>query len=70
MDEVVDRIMNSVEIGSILTIENHEEIRAKIGKYLATLSSAGRKDVDQLAEYGFAYLRELQEGPDSRYTGC
>jgi hypothetical protein len=70
MDEVVNRVMNSVEIASLLANENHEEIRAKICNYIATLSSAGRNDVDQLTEYGLAYLRELHEGPDFRYTGC
>jgi hypothetical protein len=24
----------------------------------------------ELAEYGLAYLKELHEGPDPRFTGC
>jgi hypothetical protein len=44
--------------------------RAKIAGYLEKLRSAGHKDAHVLAEYGLAYLKELHEGPDRRYTGC
>jgi hypothetical protein len=70
MDEVIDQVMNSVEIISILNNGNSEEIRVKTRNYIATLSSAGRKDVDQLTDCGLAYLHQLPEGPDPRYTGC
>jgi hypothetical protein len=70
MDEVVDRVMNSTEIKSILDNESREEIKVKTPNYIATLSSAGRKDVDQLTECGLAYLHQLHKGLDPRYTGC
>jgi hypothetical protein len=70
MDQVIDRIMNSEEIGAIIDNKNRELIKAKIGNYIATLSSAGRSDADELIEYGLAYLRGLHEAHDSRYTGC
>ena len=70
MDNIVDRVMNSYRIELVQDIQRHNEVKAKLRKYLATLSSAGQRDADQLIEYGVAYLRGLHEGPDSRYTGC
>jgi hypothetical protein len=44
------------------------------GKELAdiieSLASAGQRDAEQLAIYGLAYLTELHEGADPRFTGC
>jgi hypothetical protein len=45
------------------------ESSIKIRRYLRTLTSAGKQDSRELAEYGLAYLREL-ESPDRRYSGC
>ena len=70
MDDVVDRVMVSYGADAIWQIQSREEVRLKIAHYLATLSSAGQKDADALTAYGVAYLRGLNEGPDSRYTGC
>ena len=70
MEEAIDRIMNSSEIEPVLACQSREEIKAKIGNYVAMLSSAGRRDPNQLTEYGLDYLRGLHYGPDSRYTGC
>jgi hypothetical protein len=47
-----------------------EEIRVKVGQYLAILLSAGHSETEDLIHYGLAYLRVLHEGPDPRYTGC
>lgn len=47
-----------------------EQSRGKIRGYIATLNSAGQKNPDLLAEYGLAYLKELHEGRDRRYSGC
>jgi hypothetical protein len=44
--------------------------RERITGYLEKLSSAGERDTSALAEYGLAYLKELHEGPDRRYSGC
>jgi hypothetical protein len=70
MKEVIDKIMNYKEINSRSDNRRRAEIKAKVGSYVATLSSAGQRDPDRLIEYGLAYLRELHEGPDPRYTGC
>jgi hypothetical protein len=32
--------------------------------------SAGQRDPYRLTEYAYAYLKELHEGPDPRFTGC
>ena len=70
MDDAIDRVM--VSYGNVPALERlgREEVRTKIGQYLATLSSAGRSDAEELTFYGLAYLRALHEGPDPRYTGC
>jgi hypothetical protein len=46
-----------------------DESSIKIRRYLRTLTSAGKRDSRELAEYGLVYLREL-ESPDRRYSGC
>ena len=66
MNEVIDRIMNSHEIGDCSRVD----IKNRISNYIATLSSAGQRDPDRLTEYGLAYLHELHQGLDPRYTGC
>jgi hypothetical protein len=33
-------------------------------------SRAGQNDAQRLAVYGLAYLKELHEGRDPRFTGC
>ena len=63
MDDVVEGILRTY--GS-----NDARSREKIANYLAKLKSAGQQDVHVLAEYGLAYLKEMHEGPDRRYTGC
>jgi hypothetical protein len=70
MDPIIDCIMHFTEIDLIRDHQGQEEIRAKIGKYIATLSSTGKSDAEELIECGLAYLRALHEAPDSRYTGC
>jgi hypothetical protein len=70
MDDAVDRVMSSYE--NLCNLDDHgrEQVRAKVGNYLATLLSAGQSDAEQLIEYGVAYLREQHEGHDPRFTGC
>jgi hypothetical protein len=59
MDDIVDRVMNCYGIEPVRNIQSRDEVKAKLGNYLATLSSAGQRDADQLIEYGVAYLRGL-----------
>jgi hypothetical protein len=63
MDDVVEGVLRAY--GS-----TDARSRAKIAGYLEKLSSAGERDVRALTEYGLAYLKELHEGPDRRYSGC
>ena len=44
--------------------------RERISRYIRTLSSAGQRDSRALKTYGLAYLKEMKEGRDSRYSGC
>ena len=44
--------------------------RDRITSYLDKLMSAGQADPNQLTEYARAYLKEMYEGPDPRFTGC
>jgi hypothetical protein len=46
------------------------EIRVKVSRYIQTLAAAGHKDKRRLTVYGLAYLKELHEGTDRRFTGC
>jgi hypothetical protein len=69
MDSVVARVLTSAPIQASLN-NCSATLHQKVGKYLATLSSAGQRDADKLIEFGLAYLRMQQEGHDPRYTGC
>ena len=70
MNDAVDRVMASYEKLPAIEGLGLEEIRVKVGQYLAKLSSAGHSETEELIHYGLAYLRILHEGPDPRYTGC
>jgi hypothetical protein len=70
MNEIVDRVLKSYELTGKLDASRLAESREKISTYIATLASAGQRDAQKLAVYGLAYLKELHEGPDRRFTGC
>jgi hypothetical protein len=63
MDDVVEKVLRTY--GST---DAHS--RAKMAMYLQKLNSAGHSDRNALAEFGLAYLKEMHEGPDRRYSGC
>jgi hypothetical protein len=44
--------------------------KLKITRYIESLTSAGQNDAQRLAVYRLAYLKELHEGRDPRFTGC
>jgi hypothetical protein len=69
MKEIVDRVMRTVRTASISKV-TQTELRNKVGNYVALLSSAGKRDPDELADLGVAYLHGIIDGPDPRYTGC
>jgi hypothetical protein len=70
MNAVVDRIMNTYQLMRPLDPDQVSDSRRKITRYIESLTSAGQIDAHQLAVYGLAYLKELHEGRDPRFTGC
>ena len=70
MNEVADRVSDAYQLVRPLDAERTAESRRKMIRYLESLQSAGQRDVMHLVEYGLAYLREMHEGRDPRYTGC
>jgi hypothetical protein len=70
MNDVVDCILKAYQLKRRLDSERVEESRRKIAGYIGSLVSAGQRDVKQLTVYGLAYLEELHEGRDPRFTGC
>jgi hypothetical protein len=70
MDDVVDRILNTYQLMRPLDPDRVSDSRRKITRYIESLVSAGQSDAEQLAVYGLAYLKELHEGRDPRFTGC
>ena len=69
MKEIVDRVMRSARTTSISNL-SQTELRNKVAGYVELLSSAGKRDLDELTHLGVAYLHGIIDGPDSRYTGC
>jgi hypothetical protein len=66
MKEVVDRILSRYPLDE----KRAAEARVKISRYIKALAAAGQKDRHKLTTYGLAYLKELREGKDPRFTGC
>jgi hypothetical protein len=70
MNDLVDQILHTYQLMRKVDASEVEGSRGKIAAYLETLNSAGRFDAQQLAKYGLAYLKELHEASDPRFTGC
>jgi hypothetical protein len=70
MNDIVERILNAYQLKRPLDAERVADSRRKISRYLESLASAGQRDTKQLTIYGLAYLKELHEGRDPRFTGC
>jgi hypothetical protein len=70
MNEVVERILSAYQSMCPLDAAGAADSRQKISRYIDSLSSAGQRDAEQLVIYGLAYLTELHEGQDPRFTGC
>lgn len=63
MHDIVETVLKSYG-------KTDEQSRKRIRGYIETLNSAGQRNPERLAEYGLAYLKELHEGRDRRYSGC
>ena len=70
MRTIVDRVLDIYDPSRQLDQARVAESRGRVLQYVEQLSSAGLTDADRLVEYGIAYLKELHEGPDRRFTGC
>jgi hypothetical protein len=70
MEDLVESILNTYQSMCPLDAERAADSRQKITLYIETLASAGQRDTEQLTIYGLAYLTELREGQDPRFTGC
>ena len=70
MSELVERVLNTYRLVHTLDDQMLADSRQRIGQYIRDLSMAGHSDAHQLAVYGLAYLKELHQGPDPRFTGC
>jgi hypothetical protein len=68
--EIVDQALGTYELTSRMNAAELAQSRDRITRYLHKLISAGQDDPLQLAEYARAYLKEMHEGPDPRFTGC
>ena len=67
---LVDRILSIYQLMRPLDPDRVSDSRQRITRYIESLASAGQSDAQQLAVYGLAYLKELHEERDPRFTGC
>ena len=70
MNDVIDRILSTYQLMRPLDPDRVSDSRQRITRYIESLASAGQSDPQQLAVYGLAYLKELHEEQDPRFTGC
>jgi hypothetical protein len=70
MNDVIDRILSTYQLMRPLDPDRVSDSRQRITRYIESLASAGQSDAQQLAVYGLAYLKELHEERDPRFTGC
>ena len=70
MQEIIDRALNTYEVAMRLNAVEIAHSRKRIAQYIDKLLSAGRTDPDELTECARAYLKEMHEGRDPRFTGC
>jgi len=68
--DVIDQALGTYELASKLDAAQVAQSRERMTQYIDTLISAGQTDPGQLAEYARAYLKEMHEGRDPRFTGC
>ena len=69
-DDVVERILLNYQLMRKINSDQVEASREKIAAYIKTLNIARQFDAHQLTMYGLAYLKELHEGRDKRFSGC
>jgi hypothetical protein len=68
--EIIDQALGTYELAGRMDAAQVEQSRERMTHYIDTLISAGQNDPLQLTEYARAYLKEMHEGRDPRFTGC
>jgi hypothetical protein len=69
-DDVVERILLNYQLMRKIDAHGVEASREKIAAYIEKLNIHRQFDAHQLTMYGLAYMKELHEGRDTRFTGC
>ena len=69
MREVIEQAFRSYELTDAMDAAQVALSREKVTRYVDSLISAGQRDPLRLTEYARAYLKEIHEGPDPRFTG-
>jgi hypothetical protein len=69
MREIIERALKSYELTVALDAAQVAISRERVTRYIDSLVSAGHNDPHRLTEYASAYLKEMHEGPDPRFTG-
>ncbi len=70
MREIIDEALGTYALVGKMDAAQVAQSRERITQYIDTLISAGQNDPRQLTEYARAYLKEMHEGRDPRFTGC
>jgi len=69
LEPLIEQVLERCSVASF-DLDHVAGAREKISSYLEKLVSAGQCDAHALTIYALAYLKELHEGPDCRFTGC
>ncbi len=69
MKEIIEQALQSYELTDLMDAAQVARSRERVTRYIGCLMSAGQNDPHRLSEYSRAYLKELHEGPDPRFTG-
>ena len=70
MITTVETILNAYEPTKDLDQTKVTELRTRLTRYVETIAPLCRISEERLREYGSAYLKEVNEGKDPRFTGC
>jgi hypothetical protein len=69
MREIIEQAFKGYELTDAMDAAQVALSRERVTRYIDSLISAGQRDPLRLAEYARAYLKEMHEGPDPRFTG-
>ena len=70
MKDIIDQALGTYVLASKMDAAQVAQSRERMTQYIDTLISAGQNDPLQLTEYARAYLQEMHEGRDPRFSGC